>query len=314
MSGAVLSSRWLPKRGRRPVVLWLVLSLVALGASAQELTPRAYWPAPKGTKVAVAGYVHAYGDVFFDPSIPIYGVTSRVNMFLVAYLQTFSILGRTANVLVEVPYTSGTSKGILVDTPAQGDFFGFGDVGLTVSVNLLGAPTMTPAEFQEFRGNPRPILGASLKILAPTGQYNPDRLLNVGANRWAAKINLGTIIPLRPRWLLELEAGAWLFDDDDEFITGRKQQDPIFALQTHLVRRFRPGFWGSLDVNYFTGGRQIIGGQPLKDLQQNSRIGGTLVFPVRRGQAFKLGYATGLFTDFGTDFDQYLLSHQVIFR
>jgi hypothetical protein len=292
----------------------VLLVLTAAGTAAQELTPRAYWPAPKGTKVAVLGYVHAYGDVFLDASIPIYGMTSRVNVFLAAYLQTFSLWGRTANVLVEVPYTSGSSEGILVDTPAQGDFFGFGDLGLTVSVNLLGAPTMTPADFQAFRADPRPIVGASLKILAPTGQYNSDRLLNVGANRWAARLNLGSIFPLHERWLLELEAGVWVFGDDDEFIAGRKEQDPILSLQAHVVRRFRPGFWASLDLNYFNGGRQTIDGQPLRDLQQNSRIGGSLAIPVRRGQAIKLAYATGLFTDFGTDFDQYGLSYTVIFR
>ena len=283
-------------------------------ASAQDLTPRAYWPAPKGIKVAVLGYVYAQGDIFFDPSIPLYGVNSEVNLALAAYLQTFSLWGRTTNVLVELPYQWSTTQGILVDTPAKGSVSGFGDLGVTVSVNLLGAPTMTPKDFQALRAKPHPILGASLKVVAPTGKYDANRLLNVGGNRWAVRAELGSVFPLKPKWLIELDAGVWLIGDDAEFIVGYREQEPIFEAQLHLVRRFKPGFWASLDLNYFKGGRQTIAGRELIDVQQNSRIGGTVVVPFKGRHAVKLGYATGFFTEFGTDFDQILVSYQRLFR
>jgi len=291
-------------------VCWL---WAAIGA-AQELTPRFYWPSPKGIKVLEAGYVYAEGDVLFDPSIPLYGVDSKVNVALVAYLQTLSLWGRTTNILIEQPYQWGTTQGILVDTPAQGSVSGFGDLSVTLAVNFLGAPTMTPQDFQALRADPRPILGGSLKVVAPTGKYDPNRLLNTGANRWAVKAELGSVVPLRPKWLLELDAGVWLIGDDDEYIAGKREQEPVFAGQLHLVRRFRPGFWASLDLNYYTGGRQTIAGRRLVDVQRNSRIGGTLVVPFKGRHAIKLGYATGIFTEFGTDFDQYLVSYQRLFR
>ena len=281
---------------------------------AQELTPRAYWPAPKGIKVAIVGYSHVNGDVLFDPSIPLYGVDSRIRTGILAYLQTFSLWGRTANVVGELPYSWGTTKGLIDDTPARRDFSGFGDLGVTLAVNLLGAPTMTPAEFQALRTDPHPILGASLKVLAPTGRYDSDRLINVGAHRWAAKAELGSVIPLTSRWLLELAAGVWFFADDDDFLPGRREQEPILALQAHLVRRFRPGFWASLDVNYFTGGRQTIGGNRLVDVQHNSRVGGMVAVPFRGRHTVKFGYFVGARTEFGADFDQFLASYQVVFR
>ena len=73
-----------------------------------------------------------------------------------------------------------------------------------------------------------------------------------------------------------------------------------------------PGFWASFDANFFYGGRQTIDGRELVDVQQNSRIGGTLVVPFKGRHAVKLGFATGIFTEFGTDFDQYLVSYQVL--
>ena len=289
-------------------------SLWATIGVTQDLTPRTYWPAPKGVKVGVLGYVYATGDVFFDPSIPLYGVDSDVNIAVAAYLHTISLWGRTSNVLFEVPYQWSTTRGILVDTYAEGSVSGFGDPAATLTVNLLGAPTLTPQDFQALRQDPHPILGTSLKVVFPIGKYDPNRLLNAGGNRWAVKAELGCAIPLRPKLILEIEGGVWFLGDDDEFIAGPREQEPIAGIELHLVRRFKPGFWAALDLNYFTGGRQTIDGRELIDVQKNSRIGGTVVVPFKGRHALKFGYAKGLFTEFGTDFDQFLVSYQVLIR
>jgi hypothetical protein len=282
--------------------------------AAQDLTPRAYWPAPKGTRVAVVGYSYIAGDVLLDPTTPVTGVDSKIHTGVLGYLQTFDLWGRTANAVVELPYSWGTAKGFVDGAPARRDLSGFGDLGLTLSVNLLGAPTMTPADFQALRADPHSILGASLKVVAPTGQNNTNRLVNVGANRWAARLELGTIIPFSPPWLLELHAGTWFLGDDDDYLAGRRQQDPIFEAQVHLVRRFKPGFWASLDVNYFTGGRQTIGGEEQSVTQDNSRVGATVAVPFGGRHAVKIGYFTGLRTELGSDANQLLVSYQVLIR
>ena len=294
------------------LLLLTVCSLWVAEGAAQELTPRVYWPAPKGTKVLVTGYSYSDGDVFFDPSIPIRGADSKVNTGVLAYLQTLGLWGRTSNLLVELPYSWGTTKGLLGETPASRDFSDFGDLGITLNVNLRGAPSMTREDFLALRANPHLIIGASLKVVAPTGHYDPDRLINVGTNRWAVRAQLGSIIPLKPTWLLELTAGAWFFADDDDFIMGKKEQEPILSLQTNLIKRIRPGLWASLDLTYFMGGRQTIGGDRLGDTQRNVKIGGTVVVPFRGRHAIKIGYANGIVTKFGTNFNQFLVSYQVV--
>ena len=279
---------------------------------AQELTPRAYWPAPVGTKVAVFGYAYTSGDTLLDPSIPLYGVDSKLHHGVLAYLQTFALAGRTANIVLELPYSRAETSGLIVETPVSRSYSGFSDVSATLSVNLIGAPAMSPEDFQALRAKPHPILGASLKVVAPTGNYDKDRFLNTGGNRWAVKPEIGGMIPLTPKLHLEGELGVWLFGNDDDFLAGKKEQDPILSVEVHLVRRFRPGFWASLDANYFTGGRQTIGGNQLRDVQRNSRLGATLVVPFAGRHAIKFGYATGIVTEYGTDFDQYLLAYQVL--
>lgn len=282
--------------------------------AAQELTPRLYWPAPQGTKILVAGYSHASGGVFFDRSIPLYDVDSSINVGILAYLHTLGLWGRTSNFLVELPYSWGNTQGVVGQTRARRDFSDFGDLKFTLTVNLLGAPSMTPQDFLEFRASPRPIVGASLKVVAPTGHYDSDRLINTGANRWATRVQLGSVIPLNPSWLLELEAGVWFFGEDDEYLPGARKQDPIFSAQVNFIKRFKPGLWASLDFTYFAGGRQTIGGERLGDVQQNAKIGGTVVIPFAGRHALKIGYANGAVTKYGSDFDQFLLTYHYLLK
>lgn len=296
------------------IALTLILALAPAVVVAQELSPRAYWPAPVGTRLLITGYSYSSGDVLLDPTIPIYGVDSRINTAVLGYMQTISLAGRNANLVLEAPYSWGVTRGLLGDTPAQTDFAGFNDFAATLSINLLGAPAMTTADFQQLREEPRPILGVSVKLLPPTGHYDSDRFINVGSNRWAGRLQLGAIFPLRPRWLLELDAGAWLFGDDKDYAGGRREQDPIYAFEAHLVHRFRPGLWVSFDSNFFTGGQQTIGGEEREDLQRNVRLGATVAVPFRGRHAVKFGFSTAARTRFGSDSKQLLVSYNLLLQ
>lgn len=298
----------------RVILIFVVCSLWVADIAAQELSPRLFWPAPKGTTVLVAGYAYTSGDILFDYSIPIEDADSSINTGILAYAQTTGLWGRTTNFLVELPYSEGTTKGLLLGEPAKRDFSDFGDLKVGLNVNLRGAPSMNREEFMEFRANPRPIIGVDLKLQIPTGAYDSNRLINVGSNRWAARLKLGAVMKLAPKWLLELSASTWLFGDDDDFITGKKEQEPIYALESNFIKRIRPGLWASLNFTYFTGGRQTIGDNPLRDEQSNVKIGGTLVVPFRGRHAIKIGYADGIITRYGNDFNQFILSYSLVLK
>ena len=290
----------------------VVCGLWVADVAAQELTPRMFWPAPKGTSILVAGYAYSAGGILFDYSIPIEDADSSINTGMLAYARTLDLWGRTTNFLVELPYSEGTTKGLLLGEPASADFSDFGDLSVGLNVNLRGAPTMNKEEFMEFRANPRPIIGASLKVQIPTGHYDPDRLINVGTNRWAARLKLGTVMKLKSTWLLELSASAWLFSDDNDFVAGKKEQEPIFAAETNIIKRIRPGLWASLDITYYWGGRQTIDGNPLRNEQSNVKLGGTLVVPFLKRHAIKIGYADGIITRYGNDFSQFIVSYNLV--
>ncbi|MCR9107085.1 MAG: transporter [Gammaproteobacteria bacterium] len=297
----------------------LLISVVVLctaprHAISQELSPRAYWPAPTGTQIMTIGYAFTTGDIIPDPSLPVTGFDSDINAVKIGYLRTLELFGRSSNLQVELPYANGRSSVAGPDDiQIQRDYKGQGDITTTLSINLLGAPAMDAGDFAALRESPRPILGASLKVVAPTGRYDADRLLNVGANRWAAKAELGYMQVLTSKWLLESQAGLWLFADNDDFLGARKEQDPIASVQFHLVRRFSPGFWGSINTSLYRGGRSRVAGVKLDDLQRDMKVGATLAFPVARGHVVRVGYNTGSINDDGETFHELSLAYSRLF-
>jgi hypothetical protein len=286
----------------------------AMPSVSQELTPRAYWPSPEGTRVATIGYSYVSGDTIPDPSLPVTGVDSKISNVTVGYRETLDLWGRTANVTLELPYSDGDTEGgnNFGETLVR-DYKGLGDATVSLSVNFMGAPAMNGQEFAALRASPKPILGGSIKVVAPTGRYDSDNLINVGANRWAIKAELGFIAPLAPKWLLELDLGVWMFDDNDDFLGFTKEQKPITAIQAHLVHRFSRGLWASLDASYYKGGRSTVAGRRLDDLQRDSKIGLTLVYPIARKHAVKVGYSLGSINDSDEDFDVWIVAYSRIF-
>lgn len=59
---------------------------------------------------------------------------------------------------------------------------GTGDARLFFSWNFFGAPALRRADFAGYRQ--QTIVGGRLQVIAPTVDYDSNRLLNLGSNRW----------------------------------------------------------------------------------------------------------------------------------
>lgn len=295
----------------RVLITLLVATLASVPSVAQELSPRAYWPAPTGTELALAGYAYSTGDVVTDASLPISGVDSRIHSAVLGYQQTLDLFGRTANLKFELPYATGTTSGFAMGQRASADVSGVGDIALTMSINLIGAPAMDDDGFRKLLSEPRPILGASIRVLGPTGEYDGDKLINIGTNRWAARLQLGYIRPLGRQWILEMAGGAWFFEDNDDFLGVTREQDPIAAVEGHVIRVTRSGMWVSLDANYYAGGRSYVDGERRADLQRNSRAGLTFAWPILGKHLLKASLSRGVVTESGGDYTIASLAYAV---
>jgi len=292
-------------------ICFLIASHALLCGSirAQELTPRAYWPAPVGTDVLVLAWQQNTGDVVVDPSLPISGVDSHIEYAQVGYQRSIDLFGRSASIQFSQPYADGVTRGEVLGQYLDRSTTGLGDTRVRLAVNLKGAPAMDAGGFADLRQNPRMIVGTSLIVQAPTGAYESDRVINLGTNRWAIKPAVGMLVPLRPTWIFEAELGVWIFGDNNDFLGRTRAQDEIVSTEIHLIKRIRPGFWASVDANFYTGGKTRIGDEIQEDLQRNSRAGFTVVFPFRGRHAVRGSYSTGVTTRSGGDFQMLSFSY-----
>ncbi len=210
----------------------LVLSVLLIASSrlcAQELEPRSYSPNPIGTHFVVLAAGESSGGVSVDPSLPIDNVSGTIDALVAGYGQTFRLFGRVASVALVVPYVDAEITGDVAEVTRSATRTGFGDLRLRFALGLLGSPALTPREFAQ--RTPRPALGASVVVVAPTGEYFPDKLINIGANRWSFKPEIGVTWPLG-KWDFELSSGVWLFGNNDDFFGGVvREQDPLTTVQ-----------------------------------------------------------------------------------
>lgn len=269
----------------------LLLALLPAAAAAQELEPRAYSSAPIGTNFVLGGYTHLGGHVLLDPSLPVENVDASIDLYTLGYARFFSLAGRSASFAVVLPYVEADLRGEVFDAPAEVHRAGWGDLRLRGAINLFGHPALEPAEFAR---TPEALsAGASLSVVAPTGQYESFRFVNIGTNRWAFKPELGVSWPIG-HWFAEVAAGVWFFTDNDDYRGGqRRSQDPIYVYQLHVGYNFRPGLWLAADYGHYTGGRTAVNGVENDDAQRNSRVGLVLSLPVAAGWSGKVGWSKG---------------------
>ncbi|MBN3752217.1 transporter [Paraburkholderia sp. Tr-20389] len=276
--------------------------------SAQELEPRAYSPAPVGTNFIGLTYSWLGGQVLVDPSLPISDVHAHINSASVGYVHVFNLAGRAASLALRAPFISGDISGNVFDAPNQVHRAGLGDLRFRLSIDLLGGPALTPEEFA--RRTPDTIVGTSLMVIAPTGQYESAHLVNVGSNRWAFKPEFGISQPLG-NWFAEATAGVWFFTDNTSFLGGKRRgQAPLGVLQLHGGYMFRPALWLAADVGFYTGGATSVNGITNDDSQNNARYGLTLSLPVTRDWSAKLAVSNGFMVRAGGNYKSISLTLQ----
>jgi outer membrane putative beta-barrel porin/alpha-amylase len=288
-----------------------ILTLASV-TTAQEMEPRAYSRAPVGSQFVVVSYAYQSGDVLLDSSLPLRDVTVKLSSGSLGYGRTFGLAGRQANVSVLVPYINGRAAGTVFEERQEVRRSGLGDVRLRFSTILKGGPALSPREFASYK--PRTHVGVSLTMIAPTGQYDPRRLVNLGSNRWSFKPEVGLSKPIG-RWTVELVSGVWLFTENRNFFGGsRREQKPLSSFGGHVIYTLRRRMWASINATYYTGGRTVVNGVVNADMQKNSRIGATFSLPLNQRQSFKVAYAKGLTARFGGDLNTIAFGWQYAWR
>jgi hypothetical protein len=279
----------------------LLLAVFPVRLPAQELEPRALVNVPVGTNFLFLGYGYSQGNILLDPAVPIEDLDSRLHTLVAAYVRSIDVFGMSGKLDVIVPFAGGDWSGLLEGQAAATARTGFGDPRVRLSVNFIGAPALRASEFGSY--TQKWTAGASVQVIVPLGLYYPEKLINLGSNRWTIRSQIGAANRFGP-WTIEAYTGLWFFTRNPNFYVGNLlEQRPLWTAKIHLVRNFSKGIWASADLGYGLGGRSLIEGIPRDTRISTFRFGLTLAVPITKHHSFKLYVVSGKRIERGSDFD-----------
>lgn len=299
----------------KTVFFILVFGICVLSRSsvfAQELEPRSISNAPIGTNFFALGYGYASGNVLFDPSLPIENVNAKTNALIAAYVRSFDLFGMNAKFNVILPFASGDWEGLYEGIDSSASRTGMGDMSFGLSVNFIGAPALEAKDFKNYQQ--KTIVGGSVQLIAPTGQYYPDKLINLGSNRWAFRPQLGVSRRVHT-WYFEFFSNVWLFTNNNSFWNGKTlKQNPIVTLKTHIIKSFENGVWIALGAGYAVGGRSYVNEVKKEARISTIRTGFIAAIPIHPKHTIKLTAIVAKRIKHGADFNAFSVGYQYMWN
>lgn len=277
----------------------------------QDLEPGFLSAIPIGGNIGIASYGFSTGEILLDNTLPIEDLNSKMSVLGMGYFRSFKFLNRLTKFDLVVPYAIGDYEALLEGEKASTTKNGFGDPLVRISMILVGVDALRPPAFFKKKQNDFK-LGVSLRFKVPLGQYEPEKLINLGGNRWAVKGVVAGSYTIKDKLVLESHFSTWFFSDNDNFFGGVvSEQKPLFGLQAHATYIFKPGIWLAASLGGVRGGETIVNGVEQARLK-NNRYGLAFAYRLNNKNSLKAAYTNGLFTLSGADFNTMLIAYQFI--
>jgi hypothetical protein len=287
----------------------LLLTVVSFGQlRAQGLEPRLLSPAPVGMNFGVLGYVYSSGNVLLDDALPLEGTTARLHSITAAYVRSIDFFGLSGRLTAVLPFANAKWSAKIDGRDSSTVRTGLGDPLISLGVGLFGAPALRAADMATYR--PRTLVGASVRVRVPLGQYNSSKFFNIGTNRWQVISGIG-VAQYVGRWVLEAYVLARFSTTNTNFFGGSTvAQAPLFGFQLHAEYAFRRGLWAAVSFGQRYGGASTVNGVKQDNAQTNNRFGVTLAIPVEKAWSVKAAYTAAISTRAGANFDSIAIAFQ----
>lgn len=251
------------------------LFLMLGGAQAQD-GARAFALTPQGTDIISLTMNALHTEVG--------GSVVDVGVLTPSFRTAIEVGGNAGAILIGMPVGSLSGSidlgGTIIDQeadPAQGDLF------VAAQLGLIGSPSLSPMDFAQYKPGFR--LGVAGRLFLPTGDYDPDRFVNLGQNRWSLQASLPMSYVLADSMIdpqmttLELVPTVTFFGDNNDPVGGVADVSsaaPLFSLEGHVTHNFSSQVWGGLDAAYVAGGETAYDGVSNNDAKQAVSLGATL--------------------------------------
>lgn len=290
----------------RSALVWICIGVCLWGltfarAQAQALEPRSYTNVPIDETFVLLGYTYSEGELTPTATSPLQDAELTIDTGVAGFAHTFSLAGKSAKFDMAATRQCFEGSAIFRGEYVEGRRCGYGDPQVRLSWNFYGAPALKLENFASWE--PGLVIGTSLQASIPIGSYDDERVITFGTNRWMLRPGIGMSY-LIGRWHFDVIGSVRFFGDNDDYFEDIYiEQDPIYAVQSHIIYSFPKGRWLSLNANFFRGGESKFDGQDADNRQENSRFGITFSMPLNQHHSFKIYANTGVITRIGNDFD-----------
>ena len=294
------------------LLISFLISGISLQLLAQDLEPRFLSSIPTGTNVVFASYGYSKGNILLDNSAPIEDLNATLNNAIFAYAHGFKLFNKLTKFDVVAPYSFAEFTGALNQIDTSTTRNGFGDPLLRVSMILIGSPPLKPADFvkhekEKFK------LGVFFRVRVPLGQYDTNKLINLGTNRWSFKVGMAGSYTIKKKLIFEAHLNSWIFTKNTNYFGGNSSfQEPIYGVQLHTGYIFKPGVWVAGSIGKTIGGKIEINGIQQEIDVDNNRFGLTFAYRIYKQHTLKVVYTDGFSTRAGSDFNTFLLAYQFV--
>src|SRR5579862_8665650 len=200
---------------------------------AQFTDPRTYTVSPVGVNQLETDFGYARADASIDNSLVIGGAHLKLQQATVSYSHNFSLLGDLAWLKASAPLAR--LSGYVAGTRISGSTSGAGDASLELATLIKGGQALSAAEFSKYES--ATTCGMGVTVTAPTGEYNSNKLLNLGAHRWSIKPEVGISQPFGAErtWVIDGYVNTYFFSDNTSYRgTEVLRQEPLPGLEAHI--------------------------------------------------------------------------------
>lgn len=277
------------------LVALLATALLPVVAHAQSDGARAYQIIPNHTQVLNLYGIFLRGNQTADPGSVIKGGDIDVNLGVLQYTGALAVAGHQAGLFAVLPFGEVSGQLKPPFSNVAGSSSGIGDLMIGAVLNLIGPPPLSPSEFAEYP--PGFTLGLLAKLVTPTGEYDADKVLNVGANRWSLQLGApmawyvgGSFLDPGLATIELVPSVAFFTANDDPFGARTTGQHPLYRLEGHVTRNLHRAVWVSLDALYVYGGETITDGRDDDNTQRAFELGGTVNVSFSAQASVKVSY------------------------
>lgn len=247
---------------KRPALLALALGTALAGqpAAASDVEPGDYISAPGGTNLAIAYGIWSNADRLQTSDGQRVDSKFEASTMLARYVRFIDVGGGIIidpQIIVPFGQVRSHSEGQTAKSP-----FGIGDVTLLSTIWLVSNPGKTPTYF-----------GISPFVVVPTGDYDRNRPLNMGENRWKGTLQAGLVQGIAPRLAVDLTGDVTIYGANDKPGGGRRlTQKDSYQIQTYLRYTLPGGTAFSIGHSGSWGGKTYLDGVYTGSRTENQQV------------------------------------------